>query len=88
MSRFYASIQGSRGEATRMGSRNITGHIRGWDVGVQVDGGEDPGDGGDAFQIYATQGSRGTGRRLVGTVQLIDGEPTFTPANDREQALV
>ncbi len=38
MSRFYASIQGNRGEATRQGSEKggIEGHIRGWDVGVHV----------------------------------------------------
>ena len=39
MARFYASIQGNKGEATRMGtaSSGITGHIRGWNVGAHVD---------------------------------------------------
>ncbi len=38
MSQFYASIRGNRGEATRMGTKatGIHGHIRGWDVGVEV----------------------------------------------------
>lgn len=38
MSRFYASIQGNRGEATRQGSKasGIGGHIRGWDIGARV----------------------------------------------------
>ena len=38
MSRFYASIKGSRGEATRQGTpkSGITGHVRGWRVGVRV----------------------------------------------------
>lgn len=39
MSRFYGSLQGSRGEATRQGTRasGITGHIRGWNIGARVD---------------------------------------------------
>lgn len=39
MSRFYASIQGNRGEATRGGSKDsgIYGHIRGWHIGARVD---------------------------------------------------
>ena len=38
MSRFYASIQGNKGEATRQGTPNsgIIGHIRGWDIGGKV----------------------------------------------------
>ena len=38
MARFYASIQGNRGEATRMGTpgSGIEGHIRGWNTGVLV----------------------------------------------------
>lgn len=62
MSRFYASIQGNRGEATRTGSANsgIVGHIRGWNVGVHVVvgpkcGNEDM----DECCIYLTGGSNG-----------------------------
>ena len=36
MSRFYAEIQGSRGAATRQGSTDIYGHIRGWNIGVFI----------------------------------------------------
>ena len=38
MAQFYASIQGNRGEATRMGTKasGINGHIRGWNVGAEV----------------------------------------------------
>ena len=38
MARYYASIHGNRGEATRMGTPNsgIQAHVRGWDVGVKV----------------------------------------------------
>ena len=41
MSRFYANIQGNRGEATRQGTTNsgLYGHISGWDVtATLVDG--------------------------------------------------
>jgi hypothetical protein len=69
MSKFYASIQGNRGEATRMGTdkSGITGHIRGWHFGVNVKGfvGRD---GEDCFHVYLTHGSTGNGTDLhVGT---------------------
>jgi hypothetical protein len=40
MSRFYANIKGTRGEATRQGSgrSGITSHTRGWNLGVRVQG--------------------------------------------------
>jgi len=65
MSRFYASIQGSRGEATRQGTgkSGIAGHIRGWDLGVKVVGG--PGPDGDEFLVYMTAGSNGGGQDLL-----------------------
>jgi hypothetical protein len=63
MSRFYASIQGNRGEATRQGTAKsgLYGHIRGWDVGAVVncfvnDKGE------DVVEIVLTSGSNGRGR--------------------------
>jgi|TARA_B100000315_G_scaffold145751_1_gene134618 hypothetical protein len=58
MSRFYASIQGNRGEATRCGTKDsdITGHIRGWDKGVKVIAEVDEDDN-DTFYIFETSGS-------------------------------
>jgi len=60
MSHFYASIRGSRGEATRAGTKNsgMEGHIRGWNIGARVfmsvnDKGE------DVCTIYLTSGSNG-----------------------------
>lgn len=91
MSRFYMTASNSRGNTTSAAGR-ASGqdvHLRGWNVGVQVNAEPDPGDGEDVFYIYATAGSKGAGRSvLIGTVQLIDGEPTFTPANDRMPATV
>jgi hypothetical protein len=58
MSRFYASIQGSRGMATRQGSEEsgIEGHIRGWNLGVEVFFQVD-GRGEDTCIVYLTGGS-------------------------------
>ncbi len=38
MARFYADIQGNRGAATRMGTKDsgMNGHIRGWYLGCRV----------------------------------------------------
>lgn len=75
MSRFYASIQGSRGEATRQGTPNsgIGGHIRGWHSGIQVVGSKgELSDDIDTFYVYATAGSNAGGPgRFLGA--LIDG---------------
>jgi hypothetical protein len=59
-SHFYASIQGSRGEATKQGTAEsgIDGHIRGWDVGIAVRGYVDE-DGKDRFYVTLTSGSNG-----------------------------
>ena len=60
MSRFYASIQGSRGEATRQGHKYINGHVRGWDVGIRVTGRASwESDDQDEFVVYLTSGSGG-----------------------------
>lgn len=77
MSRFYGSIQGGRGEATRQGhtASGIIGHIRGWRSGVRVRGYDD--DGRDVFDIHVTAGSSGAAPdEYVGTVVLdVDGRP-------------
>ena len=61
MSRFYGSLQGSRGVATRCGTKNsgIEAHVRGWDVGVRAIVNECNKCGGDQVQVYATGGSNG-----------------------------
>ena len=61
MAQFYASIQGNRGEATRMGTKSsgIYGHIRGWDVGCSVIIRYDKKTGKDIVTVYKTGGSNG-----------------------------
>jgi len=67
MSRFYGSIQGTKGEATRCGdSKNgIHGHVRGWNLGGMVrmfvnEHGE------DVCRIWVTSGSQGGGEHFLG----------------------
>lgn len=61
MARFYASIIGNRGEATRMGSAasGITAHPRGWTLGVRASGYDNPDGYGDTFAVNVTGGSNG-----------------------------
>ena len=72
MSRFYATINGqARTVATRRGSKasGISGHIRGWDAGVRVEGSYDPDTDADVFRVYATTGSNEHGAdRLIATI--------------------
>lgn len=63
MSKFYASIQGQRGPATRTGAKAIRGHIRGWEIGVHVEG-VLRGNGEIAFYVYATGGSNRPAHQL------------------------
>lgn len=39
MAQFYAEIRGSRGEASRLGTKSsgIRGHVRGWNSGASVE---------------------------------------------------
>lgn len=60
MARFYATVSG-RGEntATKTGTTDsgINAHIRGWDVGIKVEGDARSED--DRFEAYITAGSNG-----------------------------
>lgn len=80
MSHWYAEIQGSRGEASRMGTvqSGMWGHIRGWHVGAQVEMYTD-GDG-DRAAVYATSGSAGGERNAIGSVHNVDGSLVLTPS--------
>lgn len=64
MSHFYANIQGSRGEATRQGTKNsgMFGHVRGWDIGGRVEMFYNINLDRDEVRIYVTTGSNGGGR--------------------------
>lgn len=76
MARFYATIQGNRGEASRMGTKKtgIQGHIRGWDIGCKVLLNVDS-EGKDMISIYLTSGSNNQGwSRFLGQFRAEDLE--------------
>ncbi len=70
MARFYAEIQGNRGQASRMGTPNsgMWAHVRGWNVGVRVECRSD-GDK-DIIKVFKTSGSSGYGSgELIATFE-------------------
>lgn len=83
MSQFYASIQGNRGEATRMGTKEsgMSGYIRSWDIGCRAT--MNHVDNEDYIHITLTS-NNGTGsERFLGTFTAVDLEKT-PPLNDAE----
>lgn len=79
MSHFYATIQGSRGEATRTGTKNsgMFAHIRGWNIGVRVELDYDEEEG-DVVKIFLTGGSNSpSGEQLI---EISERERTFVKA--------
>jgi hypothetical protein len=80
MAHFLAGCQGNRGPATRLAGRAArpAAWVHGWRSGARVVGGCDGG--GDFFEVYATAGSGGGTRELVGVVRLVEGRLAFTPA--------
>ena len=82
MARFYASIQGNRGEASRIGttSSGISGHLRGWDIGARV-ACEDF-NGSDEVSIQLTGGSHSTtGGTLIASAKRDGGKVHLELAN-------
>lgn len=61
MARFYATIQGNRGEASRMGTPNggIGSHTRGWNIGASVT--MQARDSNDVCKVRLTNGSNDRG---------------------------
>jgi hypothetical protein len=61
MAHFYGDMQGSRGQATRCGTKQsgIHAHIRGWHTGVQTVVSHE--NGVDVVRVYRTSGSSGAG---------------------------
>ena len=82
MSRFYGSMMGSRGEATRCGTAasGLTGHVRGWAVGVRVEASSTEDGDGDEFRIYATGGSNARCSDVYLGRVVLDGGVKFQPS--------
>lgn len=74
MSQYYAEIQGSRGRASRQGTKQsgMWSHTRGWHIGCEVycyysDVDED-----DRVRIFLTGGSAGSERIFLGEWSVAD----------------
>lgn len=80
MARFIGYVQGSKGEAHRIGNgtSGLTAKANGWRVGAEVIM-QANGDR-DEVLVYATDGSRGSYRHLIGTIALSvnTDRPVFT----------
>ena len=77
MAHFYGEIQGNRGEATRMGTKDsgFRGHIRGWHVGGSVNCHYNESKDRDQVSIYATGGSNGgRSEHLADVIELDNGK--------------
>ena len=61
MAHFRATIQGMRGEASRLGSASggISANVNGWNGGVSIRAHYDEEKGCDVFTVRRTGGSRG-----------------------------
>lgn len=58
MARYYAEVTGSRGTTvSKTDTKNIKGHVRGWDVGVYVEITPDFNTGKDRVRVFRTGGS-------------------------------
>lgn len=58
MARFMGTVQGSRGEASRLGHGQLVGRVNGWDCGVTVNAATKD-DKENEFLVFVTGGSRG-----------------------------
>ena len=82
-SRFYGSVSGSAAsDATRQGTARsgISGHIRGWESGVQVDGHAEGDE--DVFNVYVTRGSGSAGGEFALSVKIVDGRVRVVAVGD------
>ncbi|VVB53332.1 Uncharacterised protein [uncultured archaeon] len=79
MAQFYGSMQGNRGQATRMGTKQsgLSGHVRGWNLGARVEAHEVAGQ--DIIEVAVTGGSNNPGTLAnLGSFRL-------NPENDKLQ---
>lgn len=78
MAHFRATIQGQRGEASRLGSEKsgIMARVNGWTAGVRVDASVTI-DREDRFYIFATRGSSPLSRDVL--LGYVDASGTFHP---------
>lgn len=72
MAQFRATLDGQRGQASRLGSKKsgILARVNAWSVGVKVVGFVDEQTGEDCFELWSTGGSKETmPPAYIGTVR-------------------
>ena len=76
MAHFYAEIQGNKGIASRMGTKGsgIWCHIRGWDIGVNVQISHNEKTGKDEIYVFKTGGSNNPGTQAGPYFKVEEGE--------------
>jgi len=69
MSRFYSTVSNRKSTQTKCGhaTDGLSAHIRGWNIGVQVDIIENE-EGKDEIRIFKTSGSNNNGNRELITI--------------------
>lgn len=75
MAQFLGSVKGSRGEATRLGTKNsgMKVYANGWDLGAYVSIVHINGE--DIVSVSITKGSNGAGNDLrLGSFKIVDSE--------------
>ena len=67
MAQFRATIKGSRGVASRLGTKKsgIVCSVNGWNSGIRVEAFYDKDSGQDVFTVFETGGSNGSTGRMV-----------------------
>jgi hypothetical protein len=77
MAQFYGTIKGSRGEVSRLGTKNsgLTIRANGWDIGVRVEITHENGK--DRVQVFRTTGSN-ENRTMCRLVDIVEGDQPGT----------
>ncbi|AYB70601.1 hypothetical protein SEA_SERENDIPITOUS_60 [Mycobacterium phage Serendipitous] len=75
MAQFRGTVQGNRGEASRLGSKNsgLDVSASGWNVGCKVTVRHE--DGRDVVRVWRTTGSNGYGHSTKLIASFADGDP-------------
>ena len=77
MAHFYSTVEAKGKSQTKCGTRvsGMSAHIRGWDIGCEVD--LRCLDGEDVMHVYLTDGSNGDSRTHIGTWKQTEEGPVL-----------
>ena len=75
MARFRGTVQGGRGESSRLGHKILEGSVDGWETGIDARAYIDM-DGRDAFIVETTNGSGSGPMKAAEVVLHVEGDGT------------